>query len=179
MSQGSRVTIPSLSGPTLTRVLIPSVDPKLENCGRRKGVGGERREGSVQEPGLAGGASCSCWRDTRAQPPYTHPVQAGGRAACSLSWASRLLPASGASLRARAILGLSASQCAGRRYPCPQLHLPPSLACAHPTLGTLAILTAWPICTSPGFYPHTPLCTCLLSSALPLDPQSPPLHTHL
>lgn len=29
------------------------------------------------------------------------------------------------------------------------------------------------------FYPCTPLCTCLLPFVLPLDPQSPPLHTHL
>jgi hypothetical protein len=48
---------PSLSGPTLTRVLIPSVDPKLQDCERRREVGGERREGSDQEPSLAGGGS--------------------------------------------------------------------------------------------------------------------------
>lgn len=74
---------PPCQGPTLTWVLIPPVDPKLEHYGGRREVGGERREGSVQEPGLAGGVSCSCWQDTRAQPPYT--PHAGG-------WASSLFP---------------------------------------------------------------------------------------
>lgn len=109
---GHHPSIPSLSGPRLTWVLIPSVDPKLEDYGGRRGAGGERREGSVQEPGLAGRVSCS-WQDLHAS-PLTHPMQAGGPAACSLSRASCLLPA-------------PCQSCSGTRsQPCPQLHLPPS-----------------------------------------------------
>lgn len=113
-----------------------------EGDGRRK-VGRER-------PGAWPGrrrASCS-WQDTRAH-PLTHPVQAGGQAACSLSRASCLLPAS--TVPRTRVLGLGVSQPAGTRQPCPQIHLPPSPACAHPTLGTIAILAALSVCALPPF----------------------------
>lgn len=97
----------------------------------------------------------------------------------SLSRASCLLPASRAP-RARAILGLGASQREGRRQPFPQLHLPPSGVCAHPTLGTSIILAAWPICSSPAFLPALRFAhACCLLCRLWASPKSPSLHTHL
>lgn len=40
-SWGTEATIPSLRGPTLTALLIPSVDPKLQDCVEGKGRGRE------------------------------------------------------------------------------------------------------------------------------------------
>ena len=104
--QGSGAAIPSLSGPTLTRVLIASVDPKLEDCGGRW----EEKGGKGVSKSLAWQASvsCSCWRDTCAQPPYT-PLAGGWAGSLLPSRASCLFPASTAP-KARAVLGPGASQ---------------------------------------------------------------------
>lgn len=115
-------TIPSLSGPTLTQVLILSVDPKQEDW-KQEGVGGEGGKGVSRS--LAWQAVQAATTGGPCVPsPLTHTLcKRGGRAACSLSRASRLLPASRA-LRAGAIPGLGASQRAGKRHPRLPFHLP-------------------------------------------------------
>lgn len=93
-------------------------------------MGGERREGSVQEPGLAG---------RRAQPPYTpRGRRVGGLSARSLSRASRLLLAPSRSPSA------TRSQPACRQEAAlpPSSTGPPSGARTHPTQGTIAILAS-------------------------------------
>lgn len=100
-------------------------------CGSEAGglwreEGGGRRKAGRECPGAWPGrrVGAAVVGGTRVPSPLTQPVQAGGRAAGSLPRASRLLSAS-AALRASAILGLRASQRAGRRQPCPWLHLSP------------------------------------------------------
>lgn len=160
------VTIPSLLGPTLTLLLIPSVDPKLEDCGGRREVGGGRREGSVQEPGLAGwwelqllaGYACPaplhslCRRVGGQQAPFLGPP------ACSLP-AQRRGPAPFWGYEPASV------QAGGSPAPgstCP-LH---EQACAHPTPCAIAILAAWPLCTSLPFI-HALLLLSVLSRGLP------------
>lgn len=116
-------------------------------CGSKAGGlearrgGRRRREGSVQEPGLAGGAGCNHWRAVRAQPPYTHPVQAG--------WAGSLLPLQGLppaacqqSAEGRSHSRARCQPACRQEAPPPPVSPAPFLACAHPTLGTIAILAA-------------------------------------
>lgn len=77
-------------------------------------MGQGRREGSVRSRTWLVGGSCSCWRDTRAQPP--HAPRAGGQAACSLSLPGAsclLLPAE--HLGPEPLLRLRASQPAAER----------------------------------------------------------------
>lgn len=68
--------------------------------------------------------------------------------------------------------------CRQEASPAPQLHLPPSAACAHPTQGTILILAAAPICTSPLLV-HVLQCprACSLLCA-PGPPCTHPLCTH-
>lgn len=164
--EGSRATIPALSGPTLTWVLIPSVDPKLKNCG---GMGEEKgRKGVSKSPAWQAGVSCSCCWD-HVPSPLTHPESAGcGWAGSRLpSRAFCLLPASTA-LKARAALGLGARQRVGGRRPCPRLHLPPHQPCP-PILAVLAFVPCLLFSVHPVL--HTPFCAT--------SPQSPPWHTNL
>lgn len=162
---------PSRSGPTLTWVLIPSVDPKLQDYGERREKGGERREGSVQEPGLAGDAVVG---GTHVPSPLTHPMQAGGRAACSLSRASRLLPApcqSCSGTRSQPVCSQEAAL--PPAPPAPFLNMCPPHPQRNHHVGRLAHV--YPI----SFYPYTPLCIHRLPSLLHTFLQAPPLHTHL
>lgn len=139
--------------------------------------GRRRREGSVQEPGLAGGTGCSRWRDVRAQPPYTHPVQAGGRAGSLLPLQGLPPAACQQALRAELFQGqVPASMQAGGTpapvspAPFPSVRPPQSRHNRH--LGSLTHL--YLAC----FYPCAPLCIDLLLSVLPLGgPRSSPLHT--
>lgn len=68
--------------------------------------------------------------------------------------------------------------CRQEASPAPQLHLPPSPACAHPTQGTILILAAASICTSPLLV-HVLQCprACSLLCA-PGPPCTYPLCTH-
>lgn len=111
---------------------------------------------------------------TRVPSPLTHPMQAGGPAACSLSRASRLLPA-------------PCQSCSGTRSQpvCRQeAALPPappapfmSMCLPHPRhdrhLGRLTH-----VCLTSS-RPCAPVCTSPLPSVYPqASPHSPPLHMH-
>lgn len=97
-------------------------------CGSEAGglwrkEGGGRRKAGRECPGawpgrrrklqLLAGHACPAPLHTPCRRVGRQPVPFPGPPACSL-------------LPARAVLGLGASQCAGGRQPCPQLHLPPS-----------------------------------------------------
>lgn len=174
MPQGSRAAIPSLSGPTLTCVLIASVDPKLEDCGGRW----EEKGGKGVSKSLAWQASvsCSCWRDTCAQPPYT--LRAGGWAGSLLpSRASCLFPASTAP-KARAVLGPGARQRCRQEAALPPTPPPaPFVSRCPPHPPPNHHLS---VCTSPPFIPAPRFAHAhSLLHYLWASPQSPPLHTHL
>lgn len=169
-----RVIIPSLSGPTLTWVLILSVDPKLEDW-KQEGVGGEGGKGVSRS--LAWQAYRLQSLAGRACPAPLHTPRASG-------WAGSLLPLQGLppaacqqALRAELFQGqVPASMQAGGTpapvspAPFPSVRPPQSRHNRH--LGSLTHL--YLAC----FYPCAPLCIDLLLSVLPLGgPRSSPLHT--
>lgn len=115
------VIIPSLSGPTLTWVLILSVDPKLEDW-KQERVGGEGGKGvsrslawQAVQAAVAGG--------TCVPSPLTHTPckRVGGQPAPSPGPPACCLPAGA---EGRAVPGPGASQHAGRRHPCPRFTCP-------------------------------------------------------
>lgn len=163
--QGRGATTPSRAGPTLTRVLIPSVYPELEDCGGKEGVGGGRRREGVSRSQAWQAVGAAVVGGRRMPSPLTHTQPCGrvgrqpapfpGPPACSLP-AGRCGP--------EPFRGwVPASQHAGRRHPAPGSTCPlEECVPLHPRhnlyFGSLAHLHLAQRIQAPGFARTAALC---------------------